>query len=81
MRLDVFPDGGLARLRIHGTVPPQDRAAGVRRWLDLLPDQHAVEVLATDGGLSRTEAEAAVAGRPFAGSDRLPHEVVHRLLG
>jgi allantoicase len=81
VRLDVFPDGGLARLRIHGTVPPQDRAAGVRRWLDLLPDRHAVEVLATDGGLSRTEAEAAVAGRPFAGSDRLPHEVVHRLLG
>jgi allantoicase len=81
VRLDVFPDGGLARLRIHGTVPPQDRAAGVRRWLDLLPDRHAVEVLATDGGLSRTEAEAAVAGRPFTGASRLPHEVLDRLLG
>ncbi len=81
VRLDVFPDGGVARLRVEGTVPPPDRAAGVRRFLDLLPAPHAVEVLAVDGGLSRPEAEAAVAARPFTGTDRLPQEVVHRLLG
>ena len=81
VRLDVFPDGGVARLRVEGTVPPPDRAAGVRRFLDLLPAPHAVEVLAADGGLSRPEAEAAVAARPFSGADRLPHEVVQRLLG
>ena len=34
-----------------------------------------------DGGLSRTEAQAAVAARPFTGTDRPPREVVHRLLG
>ena len=28
VRLDVFPDGGLARLRVNGAVPPPDRAAG-----------------------------------------------------
>jgi allantoicase len=81
VRLDVFPDGGVARLRVEGTVPPPDRAAGVLRFLDLLPAPHAVEVLAVDGGLSRPEAQAAVAERPFSGTSRLPQAVVHRLLG
>ena len=81
VRLDVFPDGGVARLRVEGTVPPADRAAGVLRFLDLLPAPHAVEVLAVDGGLTRPGARAAVAGRPFTGTDRLPREVVLRLLG
>jgi allantoicase len=81
VRLDVFPDGGLARLRVHGTVPPDARTATVRRWLDLLPAPHAVEVLVTDGRLPHAEAVAAVAGRPFADAAGLPDEVSHRLLG
>jgi allantoicase len=81
VRLDVFPDGGLARLRVHGAVPPPDRAAGVCRWLDLLPQAHAVQVLATDGGLSPDDAVATAAARPLGGTDRLPEEVVRRLLG
>ena len=81
VRLDVFPDGGVARLRVVGTVPPPDRAAGVLRFLDLLPVPQAVEVLTVDGGLSRPQARAAVAARPFPGTSRLPQEVVHRLLG
>ena len=81
VRLDVFPDGGLARLRVHGAVPPPDRAAGVCRWLDLLPQAHAVQVLATDGGLPPDEAAATAAARPLSGTDRLPEEVVRRLLG
>jgi allantoicase len=81
VRLDVFPDGGIARLRVHGAVSPPDRAAEVRRWLDLLPEAHAVQVLATDGGLSREEAAATAAARPLTGTDRLPEEVGRRLLG
>ena len=81
VRLDVFPDGGLARLRVHGAVPPPERAAAVGRWLDLLPEPHAVQVLATDGGLSPDEAAATAASRPLGGTGRLPEEVVRRLLG
>jgi allantoicase len=81
VRLDVFPDGGLARLRVHGTVPPPERAAAVRRWLDLLPEPHALQVLGADGGLSRADAGAVVAARPVSGSDLLPEEVARRLLG
>ncbi|HEY2284112.1 MAG TPA: allantoicase [Streptosporangiaceae bacterium] len=36
-RLDVFPDGGISRLRLHGEVAPQARAAITERWLALLP--------------------------------------------
>jgi allantoicase len=34
VRLDVFPDGGLARLRVHGELTPAGIAAVERRWRD-----------------------------------------------
>ena len=37
VRLDVFPDGGLARLRICGEVTPDGRAALERRWRETAP--------------------------------------------
>ncbi|OLB74869.1 MAG: allantoicase [Actinobacteria bacterium 13_2_20CM_2_71_6] len=41
VRLDVFPDGGLARLRLPGEIAAEDLAALGRRWWGLLPPQHA----------------------------------------
>jgi allantoicase len=38
VRLDVIPDGGLARLRIHGEIIDEAMAALRRRWRDALPD-------------------------------------------
>ena len=40
-RLDVFPDGGLARLRVHGELTPESLAALRRRWQDALPQAQA----------------------------------------
>ena len=41
-RLDIFPDGGISRLRINGTVPAELHGQIGRRWSDLLPaDQSA----------------------------------------
>jgi allantoicase len=37
IRLDVIPDGGLARLRVHGYVAPEALTVLRRRWLDALP--------------------------------------------
>lgn len=37
VRLDVFPDGGMARLRLPGRLAPDALAALRRRWRDLLP--------------------------------------------
>ena len=34
VRLDIYPDGGMARLRLHGALTDDGREAIVRRWLD-----------------------------------------------
>lgn len=34
VRLDIYPDGGMARLRLHGAVTDDGRESMVRRWLD-----------------------------------------------
>ena len=37
VRLDIFPDGGISRLRLHGEVAPGAREPLAARWLSLLP--------------------------------------------
>jgi allantoicase len=37
VRLDVIPDGGLARLRLHGELPPQALAEARARWRHTAP--------------------------------------------
>lgn len=32
VRLDIYPDGGMARLRLYGSLPPGTRAALATRW-------------------------------------------------
>jgi allantoicase len=44
VRLDVYPDGGLARLRVLGEVPVAARAEIADRWLGLLPPPVAATV-------------------------------------
>jgi allantoicase len=44
VRLDVYPDGGIARLRIFGELTAQARAELGRRWLALLPDEVAAGI-------------------------------------
>ena len=44
VRLDVFPDGGMARLRLPGRVAPDDLAVLRRRWWESLPPGHRRQV-------------------------------------
>ena len=44
VRLDIYPDGGISRLRLEGVVPPDHREQIARRWLDLLPGDAAAAV-------------------------------------
>ena len=39
-RLDVYPDGGLARLRCNGEIDAEALDALGRRWWDALPQSH-----------------------------------------
>ena len=65
VRLDVYPDGGMARVRLHGDLTPEARADLGLRWLNLLPDSHARQVL-VDGGLDEDEAARLASFRPLA---------------
>jgi allantoicase len=78
VRLDVFPDGGMARLRLWGRPTAAGRAALGRRWFDALPDVQALEVLGSIGVPPR-EAGRLVAGRPAGGE--LPAAVTRLLDG
>ena len=41
-RLDVFPDGGLARVRLYGELSAEGLASLGLRWLNSLPEAQAV---------------------------------------
>jgi allantoicase len=59
VRLDIYPDGGMARLRLFGRIGPDDLGALTRRWFDALPAAQARQVLESDpdlvAGLSHRE--------------------------
>jgi allantoicase len=78
VRLDVFPDGGMARLRLWGRPTAAGREALGRRWFDALPDVQALEVLGSVG-LPPRQAGRLVGARPL-GAD-LPAEVARLITG
>ncbi|HEY0402069.1 MAG TPA: allantoicase [Blastococcus sp.] len=66
VRLDVYPDGGMARLRLWGRPTAAGRAALGRRWFDALPDLQALEVLGSVG-VAPGDAGRLVGARPTVG--------------
>jgi allantoicase len=54
VRLDVYPDGGMARVRLYGELGAQGLADLGRRWLDSLPAAQARQVQEDDGDLVRS---------------------------
>ena len=64
-RLNVYPDGGVARLRLVGRLTESGRAALALRWLNTLPAAEAAQALA-EAGLTADEATALTAARPLA---------------
>ena len=71
VRLEIHPDGGLARLRLFGELTGDGRAALGLAWFDLLPEEHALAVLAADCGLTGPPAAGLAARRPYPQPDRL----------
>jgi len=74
VRLDVFPDGGMARLRLTGLLTRAGREQLVLRWFTLLPPAHATQVLTAEG-VPVEVAEATVAARPPGRADDLPDAI------
>jgi allantoicase len=61
VRMDVYPDGGMARLRLRGALTALGRRDLILRWFNRLPASQAVAVLS---GLPPSDAAALVASRP-----------------
>lgn len=70
-RIDVYPDGGFARLRLFGELTPTGRERIGLNWFDLLPAANAVAALTEDAGLSVSAAEVVVSKRPLTDADSL----------
>jgi allantoicase len=70
VRLEIHPDGGLARLRLFGELTGDGRAQLGLAWFDRLPGDQALTVLATDCGLAGPPAAQLAAGRPYHRPDR-----------
>ncbi len=68
VRLDIYPDGGMARLRVTGRPTTQARAALAERFLRLLPEPQLADLLRA-AGLPADEAARRAGAR--AGLDAL----------
>jgi len=65
VRLEIHPDGGLARLRLFGELTADGRARLGVRWFDRLPAGHALAVLDGECGLIGEPAAELAVRRPF----------------
>jgi allantoicase len=65
VRLDAFPDGGLSRVRLIGSIDPAARRAAGYRWFNSLPAAQAVRCL-TDAGTEPDLAAGLAGRRPLA---------------
>jgi allantoicase len=59
VRLDAFPDGGLSRVRLIGTIGAEARRAAGYRWFNSLPHAQAVHCLVSAGIEPEAAAEIA----------------------
>lgn len=49
LKIDIFPDGGFARLRVNGELTEAGMQAATVRWLDALPAMHLRDALTAAG--------------------------------
>lgn len=70
VRVNVYPDGGVARLRIYGTVTEQGRLRAGLRWFNTLTAEAAEAMVKRCCGATRWGREV-VAARPYSSADAL----------
>jgi allantoicase len=79
VRLDVFPDGGLSRVRLIGRLTPEARRAAGYRWFNSLPTPQAVQCLLAVG-LDPSPAADLAARRPLPEGAPVGHPALTTLL-
>jgi allantoicase len=79
VRVDVYPDGGFARLRLYGELTDQGGSRLVLNWYNRLPASHLAEVLEAEAGLPAADVAALAAARPVSDAAALPDPVARLL--
>ncbi|WP_219416705.1 allantoicase [Pseudonocardia nigra] len=74
VRMDVFPDGGLARVRLHGALSADDRRQLGLRWFNTLPESHARAVV--EPAVGPEQGAKLVAARPLADPADVPEALL-----
>jgi allantoicase len=69
VRLDAFPDGGMSRLRLYGSLAPGAERTLAVGWFNSLPAAQALAALTGAYRIDPGRAAALVARRPLAGDD------------
>jgi allantoicase len=59
VRIDAFPDGGLSRVRVIGSLTPAARSQAGYTWLNSLPQAQAVACLVAAGLAPALAADVA----------------------
>lgn len=81
VRMDVYPDGGMARFRAYGSLTPTGRADVGIRWFDLLPEAHARAVLANELNVTGRSADLLLEARPYTNARSVPSDLRPLVLG
>lgn len=68
VRMDVYPDGGMARLRVFGAPTPAGREGLGLRWFNAVSARTAARVL-TDAGVTESAAMELAEHRPVTPAD------------
>ncbi|MFI7585624.1 allantoicase [Spongisporangium articulatum] len=80
VRMEVFPDGGMSRVRLFGELEPDALEGVMLQWLRTVPSSQLNEVLGAVTGLTDEENAAMRHRRPFPPSSGVPAAVRSYLL-
>jgi allantoicase len=72
VRMEVFPDGGMSRVRLFGELDDSALDSVSMRWLGALPDAQLTGVLAEVPTLTAAEGEAVRNRRQFMAASAIP---------
>jgi allantoicase len=81
VRMEVFPDGGMSRVRLLGELEPPALDAITAHWLSVLPEGQLSAVLDAVPDLSDADAAAVRARRPHLTAQAVPAAVRTHVLG
>ena len=80
LRLDVYPDGGMARLRLFGELATTGREQLALRWFRLLSTAQA-NAVARSAGLDQQTTHTIIEDRPHLTYNDLPEQLRQQLQG